>query len=161
MANTYPPLNLIVAYDQKSRGIGFENQLPWIVKEDLKYFKKITSTTPGKDDTINAVIMGHNMWESLPNYRSRRLTVVLSSDKNTTMKPYDTEFTQVCHSLEEALSYIANYNNNPTTQAIDQIFIVGVGQVYRELLSTYVLDRIYITEIYYSISKGGQSSKPV
>ena len=37
-------LNLIVAFC-KNRGIGINNQLPWIIPNDLKRFSKLTKGT--------------------------------------------------------------------------------------------------------------------
>ena len=36
-------LNLIVAGCRKNYGIGIGNTLPWILSEDRKYFKEITT----------------------------------------------------------------------------------------------------------------------
>ena len=44
--------NIIVAYTFKNNGIGFKGKLPWRLKEDLAYFKKIT-TQITKDDNIH------------------------------------------------------------------------------------------------------------
>ena len=53
-------INIIVAYC-KNRGMGINNQLPWMISKDLKKFKILTVGN-GK----NCVIMGRKTWESLP-----------------------------------------------------------------------------------------------
>ena len=60
--------NLIVAHSFPYYGIGKNNNLPWEIKKDLKYFKDITSTTQTdiKINYINACIMGRKTWESIP-----------------------------------------------------------------------------------------------
>ena len=47
-------------------GIGYDNRIPWNIKEEMKLFKRIT-TGDIEYNGINAVIMGRNTWESLPN----------------------------------------------------------------------------------------------
>ena len=51
--------NLIVAVC-RNNGIGYSGTLPWHIKNDLRYFSKLT-----KGDGTNAVVMGHNTWKSL------------------------------------------------------------------------------------------------
>lgn len=50
-------MRLIVAIDSKN-GIGKNNSIPWKIKEDLQFFKKMTSG--------GTVIIGRKTWESLP-----------------------------------------------------------------------------------------------
>ena len=52
---------LIVAHDF-NRGIGNSNKLPWKIKEDMEYFKKITTFTKNKKKN-NAVIMGRKTYD--------------------------------------------------------------------------------------------------
>jgi len=49
--------NLIAAVDF-NRGIGYQGNIPWYIKEELKYFKKVTGNSP--------IIMGRKTWDSLP-----------------------------------------------------------------------------------------------
>lgn len=53
---------LILATDENG-GIGFQNQLPWHFKSDLKYFAKMTK---GLQHDKNAICMGRKTWDSLP-----------------------------------------------------------------------------------------------
>ena len=50
-------------------GIGLNGKLPWRLKEDMKLFKRITTTiqNPNDEGKQNAVIMGRKTWESIPN----------------------------------------------------------------------------------------------
>lgn len=71
-------LTLIVAAT-KSNGIGQNGQLPWRLPKEMKYFARITSHAP--ENAQNAVVMGRNTWESIPNkFRPlpNRLNVVIS-----------------------------------------------------------------------------------
>ena len=58
-------MNLIVAYCKQNNGIGFDNKIPWLLKNDLKNFQQITSKT-FKDHTKNMVVMGRKTWDSIP-----------------------------------------------------------------------------------------------
>ena len=44
----------------RNRGIGYDNGLPWKLRNDMKYFKRMTI-----GDGNNCVIMGKNTWYSL------------------------------------------------------------------------------------------------
>ena len=57
--------NLIVAACGNSFGIGYNGELPWRLRSEMKYFAQTTSkvTDPNKR---NAVIMGRKTWESIP-----------------------------------------------------------------------------------------------
>ena len=46
-------INIIVAVEMGSRGIGYQNKIPWYFPEDLKDFSKVT-----KGNNNNAIIMG-------------------------------------------------------------------------------------------------------
>ena len=69
-------MNLIVAYC-RNRGIGFQNKLPWKLSQDMNRFKNLTIGNGN-----NAVVMGKNTWESLPQkYKPlpKRANIVLST----------------------------------------------------------------------------------
>ena len=58
-----------------NRGIGKNNNLPWKISDDLKRFSKLT-----KGNNNNAIIMGRNTWDSLPNKPlSQRDNLILST----------------------------------------------------------------------------------
>ena len=82
-------INLIVAYCNKN-GIGRMNNIPWLIKDDLKHFKIITTTNTNKlpnsyEYQKNIVVMGRNTWESLPakvRPLANRFNIVLSSKQD-------------------------------------------------------------------------------
>lgn len=119
---------IIVAMSKKDRAIGKQGNLPWDRNNlDLKFFKKITSETI--DSTkINAVVMGRKTWESIPEKRrplANRLNVVISRDTI-------------------GLEVIDKLRNNPL---IETVFIIGGGEIYRQVLLSYKVSVIYVTEI--------------
>jgi dihydrofolate reductase len=114
-----------IAAMSKNRIIGKDNQIPWYLPADLKFFQR---TTIG-----HHVIMGRKNYESLDKPLSRRTNIII------TRNPYFiSSGCLVVHSLEEALS-IAHEGNE------DEAFIIGGGEIYR--LALDYLDRIYLTTI--------------
>ena len=69
-------MNLIIACDINN-GIGKENKLPWKIKEDLKYFRKVTTRTDFPTQK-NIVIMGWNTWKSIGKPLKNRINIVMS-----------------------------------------------------------------------------------
>ena len=68
----------IIVASCKNLGIGFKNNLPWKLKNELKYFKKLTIGNGN-----NAIIMGSNTWFSLPKSPlPNRFNCVLSTKLN-------------------------------------------------------------------------------
>ena len=65
--------NIIVAVDNNFL-IGNTDKMPWYIKEELKYFRKITSET----EKTNYLICGYNTWQSLKGkkLKNRRLVVI-------------------------------------------------------------------------------------
>jgi dihydrofolate reductase len=75
-------LAIILAATTKG-GIGKDGQLPWHLSKELAYFARVTTNAP--DGKMNAVFMGRNTWESIPDrFRplSRRINVVISRNKD-------------------------------------------------------------------------------
>ena len=66
-------IHLIWAQDENG-GIGKDGNLPWHISEDLKNFKRLTSSF--------TILMGRNTWESLPvRPLPKRRNIVLSSNE--------------------------------------------------------------------------------
>lgn len=109
----------------KNRVIGHQNQIPWYLPADLKYFKKVT--------TGHHVIMGRKSYESIGRPLPNRTNVVITRD------PYFIATgCMVVHSLLEALEFA---QSNGETEA----FVIGGGEIYQQ--SWPYLDRIYLTEV--------------
>lgn len=129
------PIYLIVAVDTHL-GIGKNGQLPWKIKTDMKFFAQTTRNTidPEKE---NLIIMGRTTWESIsPNFRplSGRKNVILTAQSN-----YEAEGATICHSLEEAINLADDNTEN--------IFIIGGGKVFAEIIKNPRLTGIYLTKI--------------
>lgn len=113
-------ISIIAAHDQ-NQGIGYRNQLPWYIPEDLLYFKKMTL---GK-----TIVMGRKTFESIGRPLPKRKNVVV-----TRQQDYSAEEVTVVHSLQQALS-LANIDAG--------LMVIGGEQMYREALP--LADRLYLT----------------
>ncbi len=127
---------IVVATDQKL-GIGKDGKMPWHLKSELKYFQEVTTKTedPNKQ---NMVLMGRTTWESIPSSHRPlpgRRNVVLTRNPE-----YKTEGAEVQYSMEDALN-LADDN-------IENIFVIGGGKVFEEILTYPTLDGIYLTHIH-------------
>ena len=122
-------MKMIVAVDT-NWGIGFENNLLVSIPEDMKFFRK---TTMGK-----IVVMGRKTLESFPQQKplENRVNIVLTSSEN-----YFVENAIICHSKEELLKKLEEYNS-------DDVFVIGGSSVYSELL--LFCDTIYVTKVNHS-----------
>jgi len=131
--------NLIVATDLNG-GIGKNNQIPWHYKEDMQYFKSVTTDT-SSINKINAVIMGRNTWDSLPEkYKPlpNRINVILSrqfKNSNTENEYWLRDFTEIKPLLE-------NLKN------IETAWIIGGSSIYSKALEFFDISFIYHTIIF-------------
>lgn len=109
----------------RNRVIGKNNQIPWYLSSDLKYFKRTTLN--------HHVIMGRKSFLSIGRPLPKRTNIII------TRNPYfAASGCLVSPSVEEALGIALD---NGETEA----FIIGGGQIYE--LSMPLLDRIYLTEV--------------
>lgn len=109
----------------RNRVIGADNDLPWRLSDDLKFFKRKTLG--------HHVIMGRNSFEAIGTPLPKRTNIILTRNPF-----YIVSSCIIAHSLEEALSLA---EQNGETEA----FVIGGEAVFREALP--YLDRIYMTYI--------------
>ena len=130
-------ISAIVAVDE-NWGIGSNGDLLEHIPADLKYFKELT--------TGNIVVMGRKTWDSLPNTPlPDRINIVISNSMFPFQGKYQWDVIKhlsVCMSLDHAINYIQSVNND------NDVFIIGGGQIYKELLP--FCDRVYVTKIFKS-----------
>ena len=122
-------LSFIVAVSDNN-AIGRNNQLPWHLPEDLKFFKR---TTLGKP-----VVMGRKSYESLGKPLPGRLNVVLSRQNNMELP----EGVLLFNNIEDAVAAMAKTDN-------EEVFIIGGGKVFEQ--SMQLVDRMYITRVHGTI----------
>ena len=116
---------LIVAMD-RNRVIGYHNDMPWHLPNDLAHFKKTT--------TGHTILMGRRTFDSIGRPLPNRKNVVLTRSKDLQLP----DGVQVIHDLQFVLDWKTNYPN-------EKLFIIGGAHLYEQTLP-YV-DRMYITKI--------------
>lgn len=114
-------ISMIAAMD-KNRVIGADNDMPWHLPDDLKFFKA---------NTVNkSVIMGRKTFESIgskPLPKRRNLVI-------TRNEGYEANGAEVFHSVEEALI---------SCQSEAEIIIMGGGQLYAQMMP--FANKLYVT----------------
>ena len=135
--------NIIVAVTEND-AIGKDNKLLFILKEDMKNFKRLTED--------NIVVMGRKTYESIGKPLPNRLNIVISREKHEN----DIDLIWV-KSLKDAVC-LANkiierdwekYSIYEKLLAAHkkQLFIIGGASIYKEALEEGIVDRIYLTRI--------------
>lgn len=125
----------IFVRDSINGGIGFENTIPWVIKEDVKYFKDTTKYN--SENKENIVIMGRKTFESM-NCRplEGRINVVVSK----TLKSYQNNI-HIVNSFESALEKAYSFGKNR------YIFVIGGSLLYQEAFKHSMLESIYETKV--------------
>ncbi len=117
-------VSAIVAID-RHRAIGKDNNIPWYLPADLRYFKRTT--------LHHTVIMGRKTFESIGRPLPKRTNIVL------TRNPFFTATgVLMAHALAEALQLAAERGE-------EEAFVIGGGEIYARALPH--LDRLYLTEV--------------
>jgi dihydrofolate reductase len=114
-------ISLLWAMD-KNRGIGLNNELPWRLPEDLKYFKRVTMGKP--------IAMGRKTYDSIGRPLPGRENIVITRRQGLTI-----EGCTVIHDVKELVK-----------REEEELFVIGGAEIFKEILP--YADRLYITEIY-------------
>lgn len=117
---------------QASNGvIGRNGVMPWHLREDFEHFRRTTEGHP--------VIMGRRTWESLPE-KSRplpdRTNIVITSDADWAAPG--------AIRAADIFSALAATALHP---GAEQVWFIGGGTIYREVLSVDLADTVLITRI--------------
>ena len=132
-------ITLVVAASENNV-IGKDNDLPWRLPSDLKFFKQVTTGKP--------IIMGRKTWDSmggkaLPN----RLNIVLSS-QHMLLPEGVLHVTSIDAALEAARA-----------QGAAEACIIGGGQLFATVIHT--ADQLYLTRVHTTIEDGSAFFPPV
>ncbi len=122
----------LIAAHTTNKVIGKNNDLPWRLPDDMKYFME---TTKG-----HCVIMGRKNYESIPHkFRPlpNRINIVVTRQNN-----FKAEGCQVVHSLEEGIHFAKAHQEH-------EVFIIGGAEIYQQALP--LADQLYLTEIHATI----------
>ncbi|WP_102027252.1 dihydrofolate reductase [Salirhabdus sp. Marseille-P4669] len=117
-------ISLLVAMDN-NQVIGKDNQLPWHLPNDLKFFKQTT--------LHHKIIMGRKTYESIGRALPKRENVVM-----TTNKEYTAIGCEVIHSWDPVLTW---NEENPE----EELFVIGGYQLFKDAIP--IADKMYITHI--------------
>ncbi len=118
-------LSIIVAHDQQ-RLIGINNQMPWQMPADLRYFRQ---QTLGK-----TVVMGRKTFDSIGKALPERTNIIL------THQPEQAFPVKTIHALAD-LQHLAKTPE-------EEVMIIGGATVYAATLA--LVNRLYITEIHHT-----------
>ncbi|HEX8061355.1 MAG TPA: dihydrofolate reductase [Cyclobacteriaceae bacterium] len=117
----------LIAAVSKNHVIGKNNDLPWKLPDDMKYFMETTRQ--------HAVIMGRKNFDSLPpkfKPLKDRLNIVITRNKEV-LKDFDVRGVS---SIGEA------FDQAPQSE---EVFVIGGAEIFKQTLDR--ADRLYITEI--------------
>jgi len=117
-------VNAIVAIS-KNRVIGKDNDIPWYLPADLKYFKKTT--------LHHHLIMGRKTFQSIGHPLPKRTNIVLTRDAF-----FIATGCLIAHTLQDALEIAFDHD-------AEEVFIIGGGQIYE--LAMPFIDKVYLTEV--------------
>lgn len=125
---TLIPVAMIAAMDRNGV-IGVDNQLPWYLPEDLKFFKRMTQAKP--------LVMGRKTFQSIGRALPGRLNIVVTRDPD-----FHHEGIRVCHDLASALALA---DQQATIDGAEEIMVMGGAEIYAQALA--YASRLYLTEV--------------
>ncbi len=119
-------ISLLLAADENGV-IGKNNQLPWHLPNDLKYFKNLTWGM--------AILMGRKTYESIGKPLPGRRNIVITRQRDFAVQGID-----IVHSIEEAETIATNAD-------IKEIFIIGGAEIFNSILPR--AGKVYLTRIHH------------
>ena len=111
--------------------IGVNNDLPWEIPEDMKFFR---DKTKGR-----AMIMGRKTYESVGHPLPGRLSIIITRNKDYKV---DSPLAVVQPDLKSAIAYA----KAQVSKWGEEIFIIGGGEIFKESMNE--VDVIYLTRIH-------------
>lgn len=117
-------ISFLVAID-KNNVIGMDNDLPWKLPRDLKFFKELT--------TGHNVIMGRKTFDSIGRPLPNRRNIIITRK--------DIEFPEGVEVVNRIEDIYKMDEENPD----QEWFVIGGGEIFKQMLPR--VDRMYITKI--------------
>ena len=122
-------VNLVVAVAQNGV-IGKDNQLVWHLKDDMKFFKELTSG--------HIILTGRKNYESIPlKFRP------LPNRVNCIMTRNSDYVAEGCLLFSDIENWINAFENDRRG-----LFIIGGGEIYKQALELDLVDAMYITRVH-------------
>ncbi|MBP2241253.1 dihydrofolate reductase [Cytobacillus eiseniae] len=118
-------ISLMWAMDN-NRVIGVNNQLPWHLPEDLKFFKRTTMGHP--------IAMGRKTWDSIGRPLPGRENIVITRNQD-----FACEGCTIMKSIDALLEY--------SKQTDEEIFVIGGAEIFSLILPK--ADKLYLTRIHH------------
>lgn len=119
-----------IAALSKNRVIAANNEIPWHIPEDAKWFYRKTVGHP--------VLMGRNTYEAMGNPLKGRTNIVVTHNPE-----FHAPDVIVANSIEAGIAQARG------TEGDDELFIIGGETIYRQTLA--VADLLYLTHIDFEI----------
>lgn len=110
--------------------IGRNNQLPWYLPEDLKYFKRVTMGKP--------IVMGRKTFESIGRPLPGRTNIIVTRSTD-----YCADGIKVVNSVNDAIKLA---DDVAVLDGSSELMVIGGAQLYADILP--VTDRLYFTEVH-------------
>lgn len=114
---------LIAALDENNV-IGYQNQLPWHLPDDLKYFKKLT--------LHQTILMGRKTFLSIGKALPKRRNLVLTTQRDGNWQIEHIDNIEVFHDLESVLAL-----------PLERLMVIGGKDVFQQTLP--LANRLYLT----------------
>ncbi|MGB1090534.1 MAG: dihydrofolate reductase [Oceanobacter sp.] len=121
-------LALIVAM-ASNRVIGVNNELPWHLPNDLKYFKEQTMGKP--------LVMGRKTFDSIGRPLPGRPNIVVTRSAD-----FQPEGVIVTSCLEDA---VQTGTRLAVQDGVDEVMVIGGANIYGQVIS--LVERMYLTEV--------------
>ena len=125
-------IKTIVVAASENNVIGINNQLPWHLSDDLKFFKKVTLGKP--------VLMGRKTFESLGKPLPKRLNIVLSRHEQNLP-----EGVLQFKSYHDAVEFLEKENT-------EELCIIGGGVVFADTINS--VNQIFLTRVHTVLENG-------
>lgn len=132
-----PYLTIVVALDDRN-GIGRDGQIPWHIKNDLKFFRYVTSELQDLKKQ-NALIIGRKTYETFPKPLPNRLNVVISRTP-TLANIHDANVVRA-DSFADALTWAKN------DETVENVFVIGGVTVYEAAMQSGLVKRLFVTRV--------------
>jgi dihydrofolate reductase len=122
-------ISLVVAVAENGV-IGKDNQLVWHLRDDMKFFKELT--------TGHVILTGRKNYESIPEkFRPLPNRVNCIMTRNAA---YDAPGAQVFPDFQSWMTACQDDER--------ELFIIGGGEIYRQALEQDLVDEMYITHVH-------------
>lgn len=105
--------------------IGKDNEIPWYIPNDLRYFRRMTLG--------HHIILGRKNYESIGKPLPKRTNLIITRDTD-----FEAPGCLVMHNIDDAI-------NHAKKQKEEEVFICGGGQIYAQTMDR--VDKLYFTEI--------------